>query len=210
MADVDSQGNLEVEEQKGLDLSEQGVRVESDPDNCSVVVRGLHASSVFSLLQVNKLDCTFVSGDLDHVCKVWKIDLDTNTVTHLQTLEGHTETVELMSWNHNQRLLATGGLNNIVRIWKLAEGGELELKCELREGPDEETDLNFIAWHPKGNAVALGGKDKNIWVMNGVNGEYVACLSAHKEDVTCALFSLHDGGKSIVSCSHDKTVRVWE
>ena len=48
-----------------------------------------------------------------------------------------------------------------------------------------------------------------IWLLNGANGQYISCFSGHKDSVNDAQFSKHDGGKLIVSCSSDKTVKVW-
>ena len=81
-------------------------------------------------------------------------------------LAGHTETVEFIKFNHDGKLLATGGMNNQIRIWNVEN--DLELKYTLEDGPSE--DLNFLEWHPKGNVLITGGKDKMIWMFNGQNG----------------------------------------
>ena len=48
-----------------------------------------------------------------------------------------------------------------------------------------------------------------IWLVNAVNGKVMANLIGHEEEVTNALFTMDDRGKHIVSCSADKTIRVW-
>lgn len=78
-------------------------------------------------------------------------------------LPGHTETVEFIKFNYDGKLLATGGMNNQIRIWNVEN--DLELKYTLEDGPSD--DLNFLEWHPKGNVLITGGKDKMIWMFNG-------------------------------------------
>ena len=54
-----------------------------------------------------------------------------------------------------------------------------------------------------------GGKDYMIWLVNAVNGKIMANLIGHEEEVMNANFTLEDKGKHIVSCSADKSLRVW-
>ena len=81
-------------------------------------------------------------------------------------LSGHTETVEFIKFNHDSKLLATGGMNNKIRIWNTEN--DFELKHIMEDGPSE--DMNFLEWHPKGNVLITGGKDFLIWLLNGQNG----------------------------------------
>lgn len=84
------------------------------------------------------------------------------TILHKE-LTGHTETVEFVKFNHDGKLLATGGMNNLIRIFNAED--DFSHKCTLEDGPNE--DMNFLEWHPKGNVLIMGGKDKMIWMFNG-------------------------------------------
>lgn len=81
-------------------------------------------------------------------------------------LEGHNETVEIIKFNFDGKLMASAGMNNKVRIWNTEN--DFELKCVLEDGPGD--DLNFLEWHPKGNVMIMGGKDYLVWMFNGQNG----------------------------------------
>ena len=70
--------------------------------------------------------------------------------------------MEFIKFNHDGRLMATAGMNNQIRVWNVED---FELKCALEDGPSE--DLNFLEWHPKGNVLITGGKDKLVWMFNG-------------------------------------------
>ena len=124
----------------------------------------------------------------------------------MKELEGHTETVEIAKFNHDGKLLVTGGMNNQLRIWN-AEDDAFDLKHVITDGPTE--DLNFLEWHPKGNVFITGGKDYLIWLYNGQSGTFISCLAGHEQEVFQANFTLSDGGKHVISSSADQTIRVW-
>lgn len=155
---------------------------------------------------------TFISGDCDDKAIVWKVIPDEEAQQQLteeeqkaqsllpqepappkyksvlvKELPGHTETVEFLKFNHDGKLLATGGMNNQIRIWNV---DTMDLKCSLEDGPNE--DLNFLEWHPKGNVLITGGKDYLVWMFNGANGQFMNCLQGHQGEVYSAQFSLND------------------
>jgi WD40 repeat protein len=70
-------------------------------------------------------------------------------------------------------------MSNYPRIWDTKNN--FELKQTLDGGSSE--DLNFARWHPKGNIVIYGGKDKNIWMFNAINGDFVSCCSGHEGEI---------------------------
>ena len=219
--------SLAGEEYEEGQILEQGIA----PDDSVVKFgSGQHKDSIFSISCVPREPFnTFISGDCDDKAIVWRIVPDDSPLTEEEKeqeeskkvegqaprmrvksefykhLPGHTETVEFIKFNYDGKLLATGGMNNTIRIWNVEK--DLELKYNLEDGPSD--DLNFLEWHPKGNVLITGGKDKMIWMFNGQNGQFLNCLQGHTADVLSAQFTLNDGGKHIVSSSSDKTIRLW-
>ena len=61
----------------------------------------------------------FLSGDQDQKCIFWELKkLENNyKVEKLGQLDGHTETIDFIKFNFDQKLCVTGGLNNALRIW---------------------------------------------------------------------------------------------
>ena len=96
-------------------------------------------------------------------------------------------------------------MNNVLRVWDAEK--DFELKCTLEGGPTE--DLSFVEWHPKGNVILTGGKDYMVWMFNGQNGEFLACLTGHEDEVLMGKFTVNDNGKHVVSSSSDKSIRLW-
>lgn len=48
-----------------------------------------------------------------------------------------------------------------------------------------------------------------IWMVNALSGKVVKNFIGHEEKVIFARFSIFDGGKQIISCSSDQTLRLW-
>lgn len=123
----------------------------------------------------------------------------------LHELEGHTETVEFCKFDSTGKWLVTGGMNNQIRVWDVING--FTLKKTIEEVPIE--DMLFIEWHPTAPVFLTGGKDFMIWMVNAGNGKVMNTFIGHEGDVNMAQFTLVDGGKQIISCSSDRTVRLW-
>ena len=69
--------------------------------------------------------------------------------------------------------------------------------------------VNFVEWHNMAPCLMTGGKDYMIWLVNALTGKVMTNLIGHEDEVIDAKFTKEDRGKHIVSCSADKTIRVW-
>lgn len=181
----------------------------------------VHQDHVYCVAQLPQVPFnTFISGDGNDKCFVWAIkpragdEQKRYECVKIGELEGHTETVEFIKFNYDGKLCLTGGMNNTLRIWELEENKnplennyQFKLKCKLDNGPAEGDDINFVDWHPKGNAVICGGKDMTIYLLNGATGDFLACFSGHEDEVLQAKFTKN--GKLVISTSSDLTIRVW-
>lgn len=73
-----------------------------------------------------------VSGGEDDAGYLW----DTITGEILQKLDGHTDSVVAVGFSHDGGLVATGGMDGRIRVWKKAEDKKWEFLIQL-DGVDE-------------------------------------------------------------------------
>ena len=166
-----------------------------------------------------------ISGDGKDKCYVWNLQKlseaelaqkseETKDTTkskelyravQIAELKGHTETVEFCKLDGTGKWMVTGGMNNLLRVWDVANG--FSLKQTIDQVPQE--DLNFVEWHQTAPLLLTGGKDLMVWLVNAVNGKVMANFIGHEDEVVMAKFTQADGGKQIVSCSVDGSIRVW-
>eukprot|EP00276_Gloeochaete_wittrockiana_P013614 CAMPEP_0184333540 /NCGR_PEP_ID=MMETSP1089-20130417/2512_1 /TAXON_ID=38269 ORGANISM="Gloeochaete wittrockiana, Strain SAG46.84" /NCGR_SAMPLE_ID=MMETSP1089 /ASSEMBLY_ACC=CAM_ASM_000445 /LENGTH=419 /DNA_ID=CAMNT_0026657401 /DNA_START=36 /DNA_END=1295 /DNA_ORIENTATION=+ len=137
------------------------------------------------------------TGGGDDKVRLWTFP----SYQQINVLEGHTDSVSSISFNHNKTLLASGAMDNTIRIWKIS--GEL---ASLLEGPDDL--IEWVDWHPQGNVILAGSKDNSCWMWNAENGSFMRAFVGHTDSVTCGGFS--PDGKKVITGSADQTVKVWD
>ncbi|GAA6008102.1 hypothetical protein JCM11491_001885 [Sporobolomyces phaffii] len=166
----------------------------------------LHQAAVFTL-EVHPVEAALaVSGGEDDLAYIFRTD----TGEQVKKLEGHQDSVTSCGWNFDGTMVATGGMDGRVIVWKVAgtEGPWTARQWDLLhslEGPDE---VNWIDWHPKGNLLLAGGADGTVWLWNLPSGNALHVLSGHVTSVTAGRFT--PDGKKILTASEDSTLILWD
>jgi len=151
----------------------------------AVAINGAHPEQV----------CT---GGGDDVAYLWRL---TEPNAPAFKLEGHTDTISCVQFNGDGTLLATGGLEGTVRVWR-AETGEL---VAALEGPSQ--GVNWLAWHARGSVLLAGSEDSTAWMWKLPEGSVMQIFSAHSASVSYGTFA--NNGRCVVTASEDGSVRVW-
>ncbi|KAG8731255.1 hypothetical protein FRC10_001918 [Ceratobasidium sp. 414] len=141
-----------------------------------------------------------VSGGEDDLGYIW--DLDTGEV--VAKLTGHTDSVAAVGFSADGQLVATGGMDGHVRLWRhVAKSGNWRTWEFLTDvqGPDE---VVWLRWHPTGNVLAAGSTDSTVWLWNFPSGTPLLVLSAHDSPVTAGLFT--PNGKRLLTASDSGTL----
>ncbi|MCD6475160.1 MAG: hypothetical protein J7K85_02705 [Anaerolineaceae bacterium] len=133
--------------------------------------------------------------------------LDNDTLTSLMTLTHGSGSVRALAFSGDNNILATGGDDTVIRLWRITDGKEL---AALEGHGDVIFDVEFS---PDDEMLASASSDYTIRLWQSINGEeeewgnLIATLSDHNFRVKSVAFS--PAGDLLASVSDDGTAILW-
>lgn len=148
-------------------------------------------------------------------------------------LDGHDSEVKSVSWSPSGSLLATCSRDKSIWIWEDLDDGDnnFETVAVLQE---HSGDVKCVAWHPVEECLASASYDDTIrlWREDIDDWGQIACLKGHEGTVwyvdwegmereispssstgAAAAQAWNEShissGPRLVSCSDDRTIRIW-
>ncbi|KAJ8585744.1 WD40 repeat-like protein [Rhizopogon salebrosus TDB-379] len=144
-----------------------------------------------------------VSGGQDDLGYIWDIT-DGEVIVKLT---GHTDSVCSATFSADGQMVATGGMDGKVRIWRRVGTEKFknwEFLTEL-QGPDE---VMWLRWHPRGTVLLAGSNDSTVWLWQLPSGNTMQVFAGHSGPVQCGEFT--PDGKRIVTACADGTLMCWD
>ncbi|CAE6448810.1 unnamed protein product [Rhizoctonia solani] len=174
-----------------------------------------HTDVVWGLALVR--DGTWLaSGGADGMVKIWEI---TETGGNLRLSWGYNgadaesekpiPVVAVEGLKHDLRKVAVAYANCIVKVFDIEGGKELaRLATDETYDGTSATQVNAIASHPTMPLLVTAHEDKYIRIFDVSTGECKHSMLAHLDTVTT--LSIDTTGFSLVSGSHDGSIRFWD
>jgi len=119
----------------------------------------------------------------------------------LRTLSGHSKWVRSLSFSPDGSLLASGGADRVIRLWRISDGKI------LRAFTGHTGGILSVSFSPEGNLLASGSDDNTIKIWHLANGIEVRTLRDHMGSVLSVSFS--PDGVLLASGSGDGTIKLW-
>lgn len=203
-------------------FSPNGQYLVSGSEDKSVKVWDIAASNLKSVLTGHELDIYavevssdnrfVVSGSGDGKTKIWDLQklslihtLDAPVTSDSTNATGKlsgTEGVTSIAITPDNALIATGCLDNVIRLWDSETG---QLVHTLQGHQDSVYALSFS---PDGRNLVSGSLDKNLKIWNVVNTQCVSTLTGHRDYVLSVVYSVD--GNWVISGSKDRSVQFWD
>jgi platelet-activating factor acetylhydrolase IB subunit alpha len=159
-----------------------------------------------------------VSASRDKTLRIW----DVTTGYCVKTLKGHADWVRDVTPSFDGRWLLSGGNDQTARLWDASTGEQKGLfmghdhvvECVAIAPPTTYEHLSTLAGVKKppsasssAEYIATGSRDKTIKLWDA-RGTLIKTLIGHDNWVRALVF--HPGGKYLLSCGDDKTIRCWD
>jgi striatin 1/3/4 len=107
------------------------------------------------------------------------------------------------------KTVAVAYRDSIVKLFDVETGKEVNrLKTDLSYDGTPATQINSIVSHPTMSLLVTAHEDKFIRIFDTSNGQCIHSMPAHLDAVTS--LSIDSSGFSLVSGSHDCSVRFWD
>jgi WD40 repeat protein len=191
----------------------------------SALCAGLHGSALVvvaphldgiaipyaNLSGANLSGCSLTNADLRH-SRLDRTCLDGTDISRslceglsfsmMPLFLGHTDPVCSVSWSPDGTRIASGSVDESVRVWDAATG-----QCvSILNG--HSNYVSSVSWSPDGTRIASGSYDNSVRVWDAATGQCVSTLNGHSDWVNSVSWS--PDGTRIASGSYDKSVRVWD
>lgn len=146
-----------------------------------------------------------ISASQDHTIKVWNV----GSWKCLKTLYGNEGWVGHLVFNQKMNLLSSAGSDRKIRLWNIEDGScqkisfSTESEIFSLENGEWEKQLKIIAGDIRGK----------IYLFNYSNNlsQLEKKINAHNDKILRLKYykSISKGKKLLISCSNDKTMKVW-
>ncbi|KAG9020781.1 hypothetical protein FS842_007041 [Serendipita sp. 407] len=171
-------------------------------EDTSVQSFARHSKSVFAVA-AHPTAPLAVSGGEDDVGYLW----DTTTGEVILKLDGHEDSVVAVGFSHDGQMVATGGMDGRIRVWKQQQPNSWK-NWEFLRQLDGVDEVVWLKWHPQGPVLLVGGQDATVWMYQLPSGTSMQVFASHTGPVNIGSFI--PSGKRIITGDAEGTLIYWD
>jgi WD40 repeat protein len=170
-------------------------------------------------IQAQQLTTTDASLAVRLDLAAYRLDPTADVYTDLLTSEneplatvltGHRDVVYAVAYSRDGRILATGGRDDTIRLWNVADPFHPVALTGLV--PAASGRVYWLDFSPDGRTLAAAGRDGTITLWNVTDPAHPVPWGPRLRGHTSYVFSVafSPDGRHLVSAGQDRTVRLWD
>ncbi len=140
--------------------------------------------------------------------QLWNLHESEQTLPELLSPQG---AIDALAFSSDGRLLAAGGLDGTVWLWKITQTAEGPRSLRLTKYNQSPAStpmwINSISFSPDGQLIAVGCRDWAVRIWRMANLESPPMILPHFAAISTVAFSTDS--KLFASGSDDRKVRLW-
>ena len=121
----------------------------------------------------------------------------------LQTLEGHSGSVNSVAFSHDSARLASASGDRTVKVWDASSG----MWFQTLKGHSDW--VNSVAFSHDSACLASVSCDRTVKIWDASSGECLQTLEGHSGWVSSVAFS-HNSARLASASEDDRTVKIWD
>ena len=141
-----------------------------------------------------------MTASVDGTVRRWRID----DGQQIRFFRGHLGSVDELAWREHSSGFMTASRDGTLRIWEAQATSKHTVSFHI-DAPGTYT----TTFGPDGTDLYIAGFDGHVRVVNAVTGEVTREWEAHPRS-SCNTLAMSHNGKQLVTCSWDKTARLWD
>ncbi|KAM0180132.1 hypothetical protein ACHAPF_002666 [Botrytis cinerea] len=125
--------------------------------------------------------------------------------SNLQTLEGHSDSVDSVTFLSDGTKVASGSSDGTIRLWDTATGESLQTFEGRSNSVNSTAFLRSITFSPDGTKITSCSSDGTIRLWDTATSELLQMFEGDSSSV----YSISLDGTKVASGSSDGTIRLW-
>ncbi|XP_069705161.1 protein FAN-like [Periplaneta americana] len=150
-------------------------------------------------------DKTLIVGSWDNNIIVYNLEFG----REIDSIRAHEDAVSCLTWGKKNQVLVSGSWDCSVRIWQgVDKGRRIKPASSIVAQFDHDAHITCLSLNRDNTLLVSGTEDGDIFVWSMESQSLNQQFPRHNDTVHAAVFS-PDGNK-LVSCSEDKTFKVFD
>lgn len=172
-------------------------RFTENPDTFDSLVAALEAGELFKKSIFNRNNPQLKADVLTVLAQ------GINWVKEQNRWQGHTDAIQTVSFSPDGEILATGGYDNIVKLWN--QDGSF-----LQELLGHQNAVMSVSFNKNSNLLATASLDQTVRLWEKKGEKWEETLSPLKNNTSIFSVSINSTDDLIATGSEDGTVKLWK